>query len=237
MPTPKFPFCYAIKSGDSVTLYVLVYVPSGQSASFGVGSVVGQTMLFNISITGTANGSIVTPKEAHVYTAFSVTSPTIDTIEVKTLESGTTIKTMKLLIADLDVVVSGTLGLPSTNRTDIALDTPYVCTKNIDKDNFKAEVVIITDTAVAYTEAHTDPPSTDKNTLSKIEIGGNGTPTKEITTDHIFNVADFGTLLDNDAYTALYKPGTGNPPPIRQNKTKNKNHTPTAFPRPRPKKK
>lgn len=236
MPTPKFPFCYAIKSGDNVTLYVLVYVPSGQSASFGVGSVAGQTMRFNISIIGTPNNSITVPKEAHIYSPFSVTSPTIDTIEVQTQESGTTIKTMKIAIADLDVVVSGRLGFPSTNSDDIALDTPYVCTKKIDKDNFKAESVVISPTAIAYTDAYSGPPSTDKNTLSKIDISGSGTVT-EITTDRTFTVADFGTLIDNDAHLAIYTPGSGNPPPIRQNKTKNKNHTPTPFPKPRPKKK
>src|SRR5262245_39944203 len=112
--TESYPFCYAMKNGNKINLYVLVKVPTGKIIDFPLlteTDFTGETKFFEIILSDAGNGPDNAGNKYEKYEFDAIEDgESIDTLEVYTLlgTGGARIKTMKIEVSDLDVV-SGVL--------------------------------------------------------------------------------------------------------------------------------
>jgi len=235
--TESYPFCYAMKNGSNIDLYILVKVPSGQNIQFpSSGSLFGQTKEFEINLTSAGtNPDNAGNNYAHYTFPIKEGTETINTVEVYTIpgQAGALrMKTMKISVENMDIV--GSLALPTLDGNGAALDTPYVCTKLIEViqgsqkvfPGFDAEIYIIGDSPRQFSVTHVTVGDADKNTSSTI-VGSGTTGDNDFSFKKNFEITDVHT--SEGAHQATYDKNNENKG--RKGKTKNKHHTVTPPPK------
>ncbi len=206
MPTSNIPLTFAIKSGNTIHLYIVIY--AGSQPGFEEGEASGNTMLFIVE-----KGSTGATKFFKHY-SFDVDSFT--NIEVRC--DG---HTRKIVIADLDN------GTTPTQSGDQAHEVPYAYTQTVDTNSFSAELVIFAPASSTrqYACTHSGPgTSTDGDTESSIGIDTQATAVSEFSDSHMFTVPN--VLMTDGAHEVT----VGDPPKKKRTRTKNRNHSPTPFP-------
>jgi hypothetical protein len=233
--TESYPFCYAMKNGDDIDLYILVKVPTGKMITFpGQGKLRGQTKKFEIELASAgSNPDMAGNQYEHYNFPIIEDKETINTIEVFTkpgVNGAEILKTMKIAVSNLDIV-SANLPLPAPPNGKIALDTPYVCTKLIEVvqngqnviTGFEAEIYIISPSPKQFSVTHVAAGDADQNTISTI-VGTGATGDTDFSAKNYFAIANVHTTDGN--HVAAYNGNNG-----RKGKTKNKHHNKTPFPK------
>lgn len=207
MPTSNIPLTYAIKSGNTIHLYVVIY--AGSQPVFNAGEASGNTMLFVIDA-GSGGAS-------KYFEHYSFDADTFTDIEVRC--NG---HIRKIVIAHLD---NDTLPFQSGDK---AFEVPYGYTQKVSANSFSAELVIFSDTAKKFACTHAVVPGTlIGDSKSEISINSTSTPVTEFPDSHEFTVPNF--MLSDGAHEISYTSGD-TPPKTKRTKTKNRNHSPTPFP-------
>lgn len=212
MPTPNVPFTYAIKtSGGVIHLYILVYSGSTAPSFPTAGTLIGSTLSFPI----TTSGSGSTKHTKH----YSLNVGSITDINISfNYNSGTKIKKLQV-----DDFLTDT---EPTTVNGIVEDVPYGFNKVIDNNHFNVELVLISDTAKNFKCTHYFVHGSTIETRSLIEDTGGSAATKEFTDNHAFNVNNFMTEPAASGANEISYGGPG-----KRVKTKNKNHTQVPYPR------
>jgi len=209
MPTSNIPLTYAIKSGTTIHLYVVIY--AGSQPVFNAGEASGNTMLFIIDAGSTGSDKY--------FEHYSFNVDTFTDIEVRC--DG---HIRKIVIADLD-------NDSTPDQTgDQAHEVPYAYTQKQSTDSFKTELVIFAPATSTrqYVCTHSGPgTSPDGDTESVISTDTQAGAVAEFSDSHVFTVTN--VLLTNGTHEVSYTSGD-NPPRRRRGKTKNRNHSPTPFP-------
>lgn len=209
-PTPNIPLAYAVKSGNTIHLYILIYSGSNRPNFPNEGTDGDATMFFNI--VNPINTGIVKHFEHYSFNTTSSKGILITDIEISYNNH-----IRKIEVADLEI--DPAWSQPGKQ----AFEVPYAYSQKVDANNFKVDMVIFSKTDKRFKFKEPEPPK-GYDTDSVIEINGSATPTTELYEQHTFNVKDFMTT--EGAHEVSYAG-----PPNRKTKTKNKNHSQTPFPR------
>ncbi|MFN0214598.1 MAG: hypothetical protein ACKVT2_10120 [Saprospiraceae bacterium] len=208
MPTSNIPFTYAVRTNNTIHLYILMYSGSTRPQFPTEGTLIDNVLLF-----------LIKPPEGTGSTKHFMHYP-ISPINFTEIHIGFTFNSgVKIKMIDVGSLYEDSQPTQSGHQ---AFDVPYSFTKKIDDDHFEVELVIFSINPVNFDCDH-GPGTGIKDTKSVINTNGQ-TSTPEFTDKFEFKVDDYYT----DPVGA-YEVSVGNPP-RRRSKTKNINHTQVPFP-------